>query len=240
MPRIIPKAPSNALATKTGEGEKLVNAAEVPVASVSEKDTRLRAQRCLCSFARAGRVPQAKRPAITPEEPTISAAGGGSGPITLPLPPQDQRAVAPKEAGVQFDVSQCNQRPINASSDPLASAGRSRLERGERSRIAAARVAEQQAAKANPVEAQTTRRPRPNITISSGNWSFSGRISDAVADLTQMKMDDFLAPARTLEADDGDESWVVVFGSDARNEAKGTPADVLLGLLSSHAKSLRG
>lgn len=218
MPRITPKAPAKATAPRTGDGEKSLNAPEVPVVSFSEEEeTRLRAQRCLRSLARPGRVPQAKRPAVTPEEPTISAANEGSEPITLPLPPHDQRAVAPKEAGVRFHISHCIQTRPDAPLDPLASAERSRIANEERSRIAAARVAEELAARAKPVEAQTTRRPRSNVTISSGNWSFSGRISDAVADLTQMKIDDFVAPARTLEtADDGDESWV--FGSDARDE----------------------
>ncbi|KAK0639457.1 hypothetical protein B0T16DRAFT_244524 [Cercophora newfieldiana] len=222
--RTNPTARTRAPAKKTEPS----SAAATRDTSSSEQKPRLpRTRSSLWLSAQSGREPQAKRPAGTPEGPAISAANEKVERTTPPLPPHQQRAVAPKNAGVR------GQSEVLDGSGGMPKAVLVDAVNKK------SRAAEESAAKSTEGQQprQIERPQHNNVAISSGNWSFSGRVSDAFEELWGTEMDEFIAPARTLEVAGGDdEGWVVVFGSD-ESEKLAKPAQVLLTMLLRHAKS---
>ncbi|KAK0613650.1 hypothetical protein B0T14DRAFT_569675 [Immersiella caudata] len=220
---------SNTLSATTREdGTKLivVSADSIDAASTEEKaqPPSIRPGVCLHTSARSGRQPQAKRQAGTTEDQISSAANEEPEPITPPLPLQDPRAVAAKDAGARFGV-------LDGSSDKqveqLSHRVRTAKRELQRAEVAHALATSTPSIAPEFEAVEVPRLPRQrsstNFVITSGNWRFSGcQISEAIENVRGIEMVDFAAPAKTVEAVESCDGWVVVFwggGQGKRFEA---------------------
>ncbi|KAK4455151.1 hypothetical protein QBC34DRAFT_108510 [Podospora aff. communis PSN243] len=160
--------------------------------------------------AHSGRQPQAKRQAGTTEGQNSSAANEGPEPITPPLPLQDARAVAPKDARARFDLvvlDGSSGEPVERS-DRVGTATRPHLADNacalEHSLVFF--VAE--------LEEMDLSRQCREPGLSSRHWNCKGhKVSEAVDDVREIESADSGPPARMVETKGGD-GWILVSGAD--------------------------